>query len=71
VAVARALGLDGSLVPFACEPQPAHTDFYCCGPEGGPAVAVFAVHAVVADWPSYHAFLEWVRRQVVSPRHAE
>jgi hypothetical protein len=64
VAEARALGLDGSLVPFACEPQPAHTDYYCCRLEDGPAVAIFADHAVVADWPTYHSFLEWVRHQV-------
>lgn len=64
VAEARALGMDGSFVPFACEPRSAHTDYYCCGPTGGPVVAVFADHAIVADWPTYHAFLEWVRQHV-------
>lgn len=68
---ARGLGLPESLVPFACELQTAHTDYYCCGPEGGPAVAVFAVHAVAADWPSFQSFVEWMRHQIAEQRHAE
>lgn len=68
---ARTLGLPESLVPFACESQPAHTDYYCCGPESGPAVAVFAVHAVVADWPSFQSFVEWMRHQVTEQGNAE
>ena len=67
---AGGLGLPESLMPFACEPQPGHTDYYCCGPEGGPTVAVFAVHAVVADWPSFRSFLEWVHHQIAEQRHA-
>jgi hypothetical protein len=67
---ARVLGLPESLVPFACERQPGHTDYYCCGPEGESAVAVFATHAVVAGWPSFWAFLEWVRQLAGHPKPA-
>jgi hypothetical protein len=67
---ARKLGLPESMVAFACESQPEHTDYYCCGFETEPAVTAFAVHAVVADWPNFGAFLAWVRRQVAKQRQA-
>jgi hypothetical protein len=61
LAMSRRLGLPESLVPFACEPQPEHTDYYCCELGGGPTVAVFAAHAVVAEWPTFADFLAWAR----------
>ena len=65
VLAAWELGMAESLVPFMCEVEPAHTDYYCCargGEERGQtAVAVFAIHAIVADWPSFAAFVEWAR----------
>ncbi len=65
---ARDLGLPEPLLPFACESQPTHTDYYCCGSEDGLAVAVFAVDAVVADWPNLQSFVEWVRHQFAEQR---
>ena len=62
VAAARGLGLSISLVPFMCELQPTHTDYYCCLLEDGGASSVFADHAVVADWPSFAAFVAWARQ---------
>ena len=49
---ARDLGLDHALIPFFCEPQPEHIDYYCCGC-AGPEVSLFAVHTVIEDWPSF------------------
>ncbi len=68
---ARERGLPESLTPFACDPQSRHTDYYCCGTDGGPEVAVFAVHTVVADWQSFESFVEWVRHQLAEQTHAE
>ncbi len=65
VAAARGLGMDEAMVPFMCEPQRDFADYYCCARDGvergRAAVAVFAVHTVVADWPSFAGFIEWAR----------
>jgi hypothetical protein len=55
VRAARRDRVPASLLPFLHAPQPAHTDYYCFDLSTGalePPVVVFAVHAVVAAWPS-------------------
>src|SRR6478609_1084428 len=53
------IGLDCTeLFPFMCVPLPFDADYYCCG-FNEPQVSVFAVHAVVRDWPTFAAFIKW------------
>ena len=59
---ARDLGLDKSFVPFMCEQQPAHMDYYCVGCDE-PTIVVFAVHTTVGEWPDITAFIEWARQR--------
>lgn len=60
---ARQAGLPGHLLPFLLDQQPGQVDYYCIEPspdEGEPAVVVFAVHALVAQWATLEAFLTWL-----------
>jgi hypothetical protein len=57
--------LSRALLPFLMNPEPAHDDYYCFErpkTTAEPAVAVFAVHTVVATWPSFEAWREWAER---------
>ena len=63
IMAARALGLPNHLKPFLLEEQATHIDYYCFN-NHTPGVAVFAVHTIVADWPSVEAFLAWLRLEL-------
>jgi len=63
IAAARVLGLPIQLKPFWLEEQAAHIDYYCFDNHTR-GVVVFAVHTVVADWPSIDAFLAWLRQSL-------
>ncbi len=60
--------LPDSLVPFMCEKQLAHIDYYCFNAAAGcgPQIVLFADHAVVYDWEDFDTFLDWVRTKCVS-----
>ncbi len=58
---ARAVGVPAGLWPFLFEPQEHHADWTCFEPGPvGVAVAVFAVHAVVARWEDVEAWQAWL-----------
>ncbi len=59
---AHNLGLDYSVFPFMCDPQPAHVDYYCVGCDS-PEILVFAIHTIVAGWPNFEAFIDSARQQ--------
>ena len=63
---AWAENLPDKWVPFMCEAQPKHTDYYCFDRTtsiDGPSVAVFADHAIVHEWHDFETFLAWIREQ--------
>jgi hypothetical protein len=56
-------GLPETLVPFMCEQQqPAALDVYAFHRDaaGHARVVVWSDHAVVADWPDFDAFVQWL-----------
>lgn len=63
IVAARALGLPNQLKPFLLEEQSGHIDYYCVD-NHTQGVVVFAVHTIVADWPSIDAFLAWLRQSL-------
>jgi hypothetical protein len=57
-------GLPAHLFPFMKNPEPAHVDYFCIdvsSDEVEGKLVVFALHAVVAEWPSPEAWLAWLR----------
>ena len=54
-----------NLIPFMWVRQPKHCDYYCFDTssmtDGDCAVAVFAIHAIVHDWPDFDSFLQGLR----------
>lgn len=67
IRAAHAAGVPSNLIPFLQEVQPAHIDYYCVDKQASDAqcpIVVFAVHTVVADWPSIDAFLAWLRQSL-------
>jgi hypothetical protein len=64
---ARLLGMkEVGQIPFLCVPQADFTDYYCCVRDGAErswgTVSVFCIHTVVAEWPSFAAFIKWARQ---------
>ena len=59
--------LPDALIPFMWVRQPEHFDYYCFDTKSKTknecSVAVFAVHTVVHDWPSFQSFLQWLTQQ--------
>jgi hypothetical protein len=55
--------LPDAFLPFMTEQQPASGDVYAFDLEtqSGDRVVVWNDHAVVADWPSFKAFCNWLR----------
>jgi hypothetical protein len=59
-----ALGAPPSIIPFMWQQQPEFRDYYgfdTLAETNDCAVVVFAVDAVVHDWPDFRAFLEWAK----------
>jgi hypothetical protein len=61
-ALHRAL-LPAELIPFLQDPQQTQVDYYCIDKGSPLRIVVFAVHAVVAEWPDPESWLTWLRKQ--------
>ena len=60
------LGCAPSMIPFMWQQQSEFRDYYGFDSLVKTAecpVVVFAVHTIVHDWPSFRAFLEWIKDQ--------